>query len=361
MTGESSAAHAPPPKPGPGGPKLLALVVAVGVLVGMPAVALMFTPLSPGAGATFPGVMVAALGLILCGARRGFGVTVWGVLAVSLAPIGLAYPAVGVMFIVCLGASTGIAAFKGMDMPIYMVNALVALTMINPPSLTQTQVDDGVTVTPTYLLTLLAITALGGLWTFGCLFVLRHKIPAVPTKSLHRESAIVYGATLALLTGAVAAVALTWFPHSLAGWVILTIYVIFRPSFKGTDVAHGMWNRAEHRTAGTIIGVLIATALAAAIHNPNVLVLVGIGFMVAALTINLGGAPYWQYVMLLTPAMVVMDSGGVNTDWVGLERIVCTLIGLAMALSALEFNRRFTFPWITKAKALEEAQAQVST
>ena len=88
-------------------------------------------------------------------------------------------------------------------------------------------------MTPSYILMLTGVTAIGAV--LGVLVHVGDPQEALhpPLAPLHRESAMVYGATLALLTGTAAAVALTWFPYSLAGWVILTIYVIFRPVYKG--------------------------------------------------------------------------------------------------------------------------------
>ena len=334
------------------------LVIAAFVLIAaVPIIVLMFTPFGPGAGAASLGIIATALGVVIGGVRRGFLVMVWNIVAVGICPIGLVYPALGVMFVVILGGLTGFAAYRGMDAPVFMVSLLVGLTMLNPPALTAEQVSNGVTVTPTYILSLTGVTAAGAIWMFLFMTAVYKKLPHPPYVPLHRESAMVYGATLALLTGVAAAVCLTWFPYSLTGWVILTIYVIFRPVYKGDTVVHGMHSRVIHRIIGTVGGVLIAAAVAFVVTNPNVLILIGLVFFVAAGSRQLRGAPYWQFVIFLTPGVIFMTSSGVHVDHVALVRLLCTIIGIVMALAALEFNRHFTFPWIAESKRMEDADA----
>lgn len=353
---------APPPAKQKSRPSAVrpVLIIAIFIVVSsLPIIGLMFTPLGPGAGAAALGIIATAMGIVVGGVRRGFHVMLWNIIAIGLCPIGLVYPAVGVMIFIVLGALTGLAAYRGMDTPIFTLSVLVGITMLNPPALTAAQVSDGVTVTPSYILMLTGVTAIGAVWVFLFMSAIHKKLPHPPLAPLHRESAMVYGATLALLTGTAAAVALTWFPYSLAGWVILTIYVIFRPVYKGDTVVHGMHRRVINRIIGTIGGVVIAGAVAYFITNANALILLGIVFFVAAGSRQVIGAPYWQFVLFLTPAVIFMTSSGVHVDRVGLVRLACTAIGIVMALGALEFNRRFTFPWIAESKRLESAHASL--
>ena len=347
-------------KGGVGATKSVVVIAAFVLISAVPIIALMFTPFGPGAGAAALGVIAPALGVVIGGVRRGFLVMVWNIVAVGICPIGLVYPALGVMFVVIIGGLTGFAAYRGMDAPVFTVSLLVGLTMLNPPALTAEQVSNGVTVTPIYILSLAGVTAAGAVWVFLFMTVVYQKLPHPPHVPLHRESAMVYGATLALLTGLSAAVSLTWFPYSLTGWVILTIYVVFRPVYKGDTVVHGMQRRVIDRIIGTVGGVLIAAAVAFVITSPNALVLIGLVFFVAAGSRLLNGASYWQFVIFLTPGVIFMTSSGVHVDHVALVRLLCTIIGIVMALAALEFNRRFTFPWIAQSKRMEEAQVAAS-
>ena len=332
----------------PTGPRGVLLAVGLVLIMTAPAIVLAFTPMAAAMGATIPGLLAASIGVLVGGVRRGLMVTVMAIVAVGLAPLGLLYPILGVLVITGLGVLVGYAAYRGMDQPVYTVNWLVAMTMLAPPALTASQLADGVTITPRYLGALVAVTAVGGLWAFLVMCLVDRRLPPRPVKRLPKEESIVYGATIAVLTGASAAVALTWFKYSLAGWVILTIYIISRPNFKGTDVVHGMRRKALQRAVGTVGGVIIASLIATFIHNPNVLLLIGALLIGPAMSRLVGGHPYWQYVALFTPAMVFLDSNGVHAQEIALERIVCTFIGLALAMLGLWFNRRFVFPWIIR-------------
>lgn len=332
--------------------KLLLLTVALLAGLGVPTMALMFTPLESGVGVTASAAVVGGLGAVFGDVRRGVIVTVWGIVALSVAPVGLVHPAVGAIAVACMGASTGVAATRSLDLPIYMLNAMVAMTMLNPPVILGSSVQQGGTVPPGYVATMVGLATIGGAWGFIVMRSLRTKLPHPPEFHLQQEAAVVYGATLAFLTGWVAAVSLTWFAPSLAGWTILTIYLIARPVFPGDDIVHGMRKKARRRVLGTVVGVIVASVLAALIPDADALILVGLGFLVVAFSRLLAGVPYWQYVALLTPAMVFMDGNGIAVERTGVERVVCTIIGLVLALAALEFNRRLTFPWIARAKAL---------
>lgn len=337
--------------------KTIVITVAVFICLAVPIVALMTTPLAVGAGTAALGMFATAIGVLVGGRRTGCWILLWNVVAVGLAPLGLVWPAIGVMFMVILGMFTGFAAHRGLDAPIYTLNILVALTMIAPPALTASELSDGVTVNSSYIAMLTLVTAIGGVWAYLCASVVYSKLPHPPRAPLHRESAIVYGASLALLTGIAAAVTLTWFPDSLTGWVILTIYIVFRPVYKNDNVVHGMYTRVGHRIVGTVGGVLVAAGIFAVIRNPNALVLIGLALVVIAVQRMVSGAPYWQFVVFLTPAVVLMTSNGYQVDHVALVRLVCTAVGIVMAVAALEFNRRFTFPWIAEAQRVEALQA----
>ena len=337
--------------------RLLLLAAVLISLLSVPIVGLMFTPLAPGAGAATPGIMIAGLSILNLGIRRGLILSAVAVVAIGTSPMGVLYPALGVMILLVAGGLAGVAAFRGYASPVIQVAIFVGLTMIDPQALTAAQVSHGVKVSTGYLLTLIGINAISAAWAALCVIALRKKLPTIPRTPLSAEGSIVYGASLGLLLGAVGAVALTWFPYTLSGWVILTICVIARQMYPGESVVRGLRRRAEHRAAGTLGGVIIAAGVATVIHSANALVLLGLAFLVGAVGRLAAGAPYWQFVILLTPAMVFMSQSGTHIERVGLVRLGCSLIGIVLAVGALEFNRKFTFPWIARVRQAEDASA----
>lgn len=142
--------------------------------------------------------------------------------------------------------------------------------------------------------------------------------------------------------------------HSL--WLILTVYMIFLSAFLSDDALPAMRRKMVYRavgTVGTVGGIFIAAGLALVVTNQNALVICALVFATLAASRTLASAPYWQLVVLLTPAMVFLDSGGVHVDVTALTRLACTLIGIVLAAGAMEFNRSFTFPWIRESAELE--------
>lgn len=353
VTSTAAADASPQPKQRPSDVRLLVLAVVLMALLAVPVVGLLLSPLAPGAGSAMPGIMLAALSMLNLGIRRGLLLTAAAVVAVGLSPIGVLYPAIGVMILLVAGGLTGVAAFRGYATPVIQTALFIGLTMVDPPTLTAAQVSRGVTVTPSYLVTLIGIEALGAAWAALIVIVLRKKLPTIPRVPLQPEASIVYGITLGLLIAAVGAVSLTWFPYTLAGWTILTICVIARPMYPGEGVVSGLRHKAEHRAAGTLGGVIIAAALATVIHSANALVILALVFLVGAMERLAAGAPYWQFVILLTPAMVFMGQGGTHIERVGLLRLGCSLLGIVLSVIALEFNRKFTFPWIGRVRQAE--------
>lgn len=342
----------------PHGRKAVVIIVLLVLLLALPAICLFFTPYSAAMGATVAGMLPALLGVVVGGVRRGITITLVAIVAVGIAPVGLLYPALGVVLIGAMGVFTGFAAYHGLDKPAFTVAWLVAMTMLAPPALTNGQLQNGVVITPGYILALLAATALGGLWALLVMVGVDRKLPPRPLVPLPLEAALVYGGTMAALTSLAGAVALTWFPYSLAGWVILTIYIVGRPTFKDDTVSHGILRKSLDRGFGTAVGVIIASLIAAVVHSPNTLLLIGVLLMAPAMVALLSGRPYWQYVIIFTTAMVFLDSNGIHTESVAAARIICTFIGIAMALLALLFNRRYTFPWIGDAMAKRAAAQQ---
>lgn len=146
---------------------------------------------------------------------------------------------------------------------------------------------------------------------------------------------LAYSLILALLVGVA-----TYFVVDLdlghtGGWIILTILVVFQPSFG--DGFH----RAVRRAAGTLLGFIIAILCGAVLPSGALLSLAGTDFLMAAFALMLQGRPYCLYATVLTPAIVLLESAGSTVDEVAEERLGATLIGVAdtvvvkMVLTAL--------------------------
>lgn len=332
-------------------------VIALIILAVLPTIPLSMTSLGPvGSGGGVLGTVVAVLAVRTFGVGKGALVGLFTALTLSFAPLGLNYPALGTMLMVILGAACGLAVYEGKDGPFVMLGLFVGITMIMPSPLTLDQIENGVTVTSNYILVLTGLMLLSTAWGILLGWLLLLKLPRAPVVPVQRELAMTYGATLALLGGMAAAVALTWFPNTAAGWVILTIYVIVIPRAVDDKIVHEMRIKAVHRVTGTIVGVAIAGLLAAAIRNPIPLYVLGIICVIVAVELRFAGQPYWRYVIFLTPGVVFLTGYGMDADRFGLMRLACTVIGAAVSLGALEIIRRYTVPWIMRSRERDTAE-----
>lgn len=331
-------------------------VVVLIILIVLPTIPLSLTSLGPiGSGAGMLGTVIAVMAVRTFGLAKGALVSLFGALVLSFAPLGLNYPAMGTMLMVILGCICGLATYQGKESPFVMLSLFVGITMVMPNPLTVDQLDHGVTVTSDYILVLTGLMLLSAVWGFLLGWLLLKKLPSGPVVPVQREIAMTYGATLALLGGLAAAVVLTWFPNTAAGWVILTVYVIVVPRAVDDKIVHEMRVKAVHRVVGTIVGVAIAGAIATVIRHQIPLILLGIICLVIALEFRVAGRPYWQYVIFLTPGVVFLTGYGMEADQFGFTRLICTIIGVLVSLAALELIRRYTIPWILRSKEREAA------
>ena len=84
--------------------------------------------------------------------------------------------------------------------------------------------------------------------------------------------------------------------------------------------------------------------------------MLGIIFLIVALERRVAGQPDWRYVIFLTRGVVVLAGYGMDADQFGLMRLVCTVIGAAVSLVALEIIRRYTVPWILRSRERDTAE-----
>lgn len=322
-----------------------------GLFMSLPGIILLFTPYAAGVAATMPGIVAGSLGVVFGGVRGGLQTVAYAVVVMGLAPLCHSIPIAGLIFAGALAACAAYASTTGMTIAVKVVSVMAILTIFNPDALTMNEVKRGVTPSIGYVLGLAAIVGVAGSFAVLVNWITTRNWPPRVLSGISRERAIVYGSTLAILTGIPVLVGLIWLPDSLIGWIPLTVYMVVRPMYPGTSHVHGALLRIRDRSAGTLGGAVIISALTWIITDANLLVLIGLIFMQAAMVICTGPHKYWVFVMILTPAMVFFDSSGVHVGDVLIERITFTLIGILLALASLWLNSRFTFDWVTRAES----------
>lgn len=159
----------------------------------------------------------------------------------------------------------------------------------------------------------------------------------------------------ALRNGATAAtaVALTHALHLSHGyWVTISAAAILQPQIPAT------LNKAVQRVLGTVLGGLLAAVLAAAVHDPRAMLVVV--FVLAVVSVALFPINYGLFSIFLTPTFVLLAEVSVREARLVEVRILNTLLGGALALSAVRLlwpvSERDEFPRAAQA-ALDACRA----
>jgi uncharacterized membrane protein YccC len=159
-------------------------------------------------------------------------------------------------------------------------------------------------------------------------------------ENLSMESVVLRHALRVGLTTALAVGLSTRFVPSHGYWVTITVLTILQP-YTGATFLKGL-----QRVAGTMVGGILAAAVAAWFHEPQViLVLV---FLTAAISIAVIPLNYGLYTVFLTLTFVLLAEVGTGNWGLARVRILNTLMGGALALACTwllwERSERELFP-----------------
>lgn len=279
----------------------------------------------PGAVATAHFALVgAAYGTLSGGLRFGVILTVTialaGVVAIPLSDSAWAIAAL----MVVLGGIYGFWSAAGYASGAMLIPALVPYLVRDPPGIFST---DAPTINVSYLATFAMILIVTGVWTSLVLSKLVLKGKTFGGEPLATRPTISYG----LLLGAIAALVVTVVsqvaPNSEWAWITYTMFILANPTGKVDP------QQARERVLGTVAGLAAALVLSALPLNAALLGLVLLVLITTALVVRIEKKPYWLYVMILTPAIILMDSTGSNTAQLAEERLLFTLLGVAIIIA----------------------------
>ncbi len=171
---------------------------------------------------------------------------------------------------------------------------------------------------------------LAALWGLLVGQLMGKSTPKPPLKPVPARQAQYFAWTVAIVLGTA-----TWFVSFLqlqhgGSWFLLTIVVILQPGFADT------LTKTLHRALGTVAGFFIAMIVALVIPWTAVVVLLAVVFMTIAMVLVMRpGAPYWQFVTFLTPAIVLLEGVGSSIIQTDVTRLGFTLLGVAVALAVI--------------------------
>lgn len=231
-------------------------------------------------------------------------------------------PALGALLMAVLGAAVGAAALRGLHASVLMVPLAAEFLLVSPPPLAgwSTAGDAGIG----YALAVGTIVLLSGIWTSALFGVLGRRLPRPPLEPLPRGQALTYAVALTVAAAAASYVVLRWYPDGLGAWLIMTVLLLLQP-----DPHKALWKTVQ-RVTGTILGVSAAGILlvitdSAALHH-------ALGSLLLVVAMSMHMKPYWRFVSVLTPAIVLMASTGADGVAVDARRLGWTLAGAALAV-----------------------------
>lgn len=265
----------------------------------------------------------AAAGTVAGGLRFGLIVSVTiamaGVIAMPLNPYPWAIAAV----MVVLGGIYGFWAAHGYTSGALLIPALVPYLVRDPPGIFT---NDTPTINVAYLAAFVLIWITTGLWTALVMskLVLKGKSFAGPTQST--RPTVVLGLLLGGVAGLVAMIAMTVSPADQWPWIVLTMFVLANPTGKIDR------RQVRDRVLGTVVGLGLALLLSELTLSPAASGTLALLLITAALVIRIEKRPYWLFVMIMTPAIILMDSTNSSTEKVAEQRLIFTLMGAAIVI-----------------------------
>ncbi len=271
------------------------------------------------------GVFAGVTGAISSGLRSGVYFAAIFAVASTIAVAVDSVPALAALLVAAMSALIGVFSTKGLAAPMVICAIFIPYVISAPPGRVAEQ--GLLSGTAIYLGATLLFLFLGGVWGAAVITrLIKKSATQSPADSASPGHALIFGSILAISTGVLTYVAMTWFSQALWMWLLLTIYVLTNP-VGDLDAA-----KTRDRLTGTIVGVVAAALIVSVISNAVALYVLGILLMTIALTIMAEKRSYWIFASFLTPAVIIFDSVGKDQLEVAEERLVFTLVGMVVAV-----------------------------
>ena len=307
----------------------IGLIVAIPVIPG-----LVFTVVGRSGASTIwtLGSMTGLLAVLYAGPRIALATAGAMSLASAIACLVWDQPWLALVLMAACAGATGLMARRGLSTALVMAPITVGFMVAEPPRLLSLAPFGSALLTAGVML-----LAAGWGVLVGAILGRKVHLP-VPGPASHSR-ALAFAITIGAMAGIAA-----WFVSDLGlahggAWLLMTILVVMQPYLKDT------WTKTLQRAGGTVVGFCLALALARLVPWQGVLYVVGALFIVAALVLRSNPArPYWQYVALLTPAIVLLEGASTSVVQTDVTRLTFTLVGAGAALVVtalqLPFYRR---------------------
>ena len=254
--------------------------------------------------------------------RLGLGIAIFAAAANFGAALVHPYPLLAGLYMGLLAGASAYQARRGLHSVVTMVPLFAAFILVSPPTLVAGAGD----LVNAALVGFVAL--IGGLWSLVAFrVVLGSKGPSMGHVPVTPRVAVVYAVSMGVVVGTCSWGLLALSQSQQGAWLILTVIVIMQPS------AHDTIVKTFRRVVGTLLGVVVAAIIGLLVPWPTVDFILAMVFVYAAFVLRFGlHRPYWEYVALLTPAVVLMGATSSGVENAAEARLVFTLIGGAMAV-----------------------------
>lgn len=294
-------------------------VVAVIAVVLLPG--LVLTAIGLSSFASISALIAIAVAIPTMRVSPRMGLLASGVLAVAstlAVPAGASPLWAGVLMVV-MALLTGLAAHVGASSALIMAPISITFLLAEPVTTT-----DGAPV-DAWLVG--AVVLASAMWAVGVASLLArgHERAQLQAPSLSRS--VIYAGTLAVAVGIAMTIVVDRGLGHGGAWFVMTLLIVIQPYVQDA------LRKTVERGLGTVLGFGIAMVVIALLPNEVPRYLAGGVFAVlATIALLVQHRPYWQYVTVLTPAIVLLEGAAVDTTATAWQRLTFTLLGVALAV-----------------------------
>ena len=296
------------------------VIVAVTVVVLLPG--LVFSALGFGgfSGVSALAAIAAAIPTMRVSPRLGATVVAAVTLASALTVPAATDAVWAGLLMAAVAGLTGVAGRFGAASAVIMAPISIVFLLVEPP----TTVDGR----PAGMWLVGAVVLASSAWAVGVAALLArgHERTRGQRQSWVRTG--LYAGVLAVVVGVATAVVVDRGLGHGGGWFVMTLFIVIQPY-----VQDALRKTAE-RGLGTVLGFVIAITVIALLPTELLRYVAGSVFAVLAMrALFVQHRPYWQYVTLLTPSVVLLEGAGSNAMGTAWQRLLFTLLGVAVAVS----------------------------
>ena len=295
-------------------------LVAVTVAVTLPGLVLTIAGRDDLAGMTAMAAVAGVLPALLVGPRMAVAAAVGLGVAATAAVAVTDRPWLAALLMAAAAGAVGLSSRVNAQRVLATAPVTLAFLIADPP-----RDAAGVPVGPIVVGAAMLASALWAALVVSVVMRTHHR-PETQTLSWYRAGA--YAVVLAVAVGAASWVLVDRQLGHGGAWFVMTLLIVLQPYLKDS------WDKTLQRAAGTFIGFVIALVLYAILDIPAVLyVMASILMLLALVALVVKHRPYWQFVALLTPAVVLLEGGSGSVVDTALERLGFTLLGVGVAVA----------------------------